>query len=43
MIELRKLFVGAVKLTKYVDADLCKYSGYGKDFFQLVMKPEEML
>ena len=42
-----RLLVGAIKLTKHVDVDLYKYSGYGIGFdrkylIQLVMKLVEM-
>ena len=43
---LENCLLGAVKLTKHIDIDLFKYSGYGirfeKNFFQFVMKLVEM-
>ena len=43
---LENVLFGAVELTKHVDVDRYKYSGYGigfdrKDFIQLVMRLEE--
>ena len=44
---LGNCFLGAVKLTKHIDIDQYKYSGYGirfdrKEFCHLVMKLVEM-